>query len=120
VVDDNEDAAESLAELLQLTGNETHIANDGASALEAAEKLRPDIIFLDIGLPRMDGHAVARAIRAEPWGARIRLVALTGWGQPEDRLRSDEAGFDRHLVKPVDFDVLERLIAETAERATVG
>ena len=114
VVDDNHDAAESLAELLQLTGNETHIANDGASAVAAAESLRPDIVFLDIGLPRMDGHAVARAIRSQPWGRQMSLVALTGWGQPEDRIRSDEAGFDHHLVKPVDFTVLERLIAEAS------
>lgn len=117
VVDDNEDAAESLAELLQLSGNETHIANDGDQALDSAERLQPDVVFLDIGLPRMDGYAVARAIRGQPWGQQMKLVALTGWGQPEDRSRSAEAGFDHHLVKPVDVAVVERLLARTTPHA---
>lgn len=110
VVDDNVDAADSLAELLQLIGSETHVAHDGQQAIEMAEALRPDLIFLDIGLPRMDGYEVARRIRSTEWGAGTRLVALTGWGQAEDRARSEAAGIDEHLVKPVDFGVLEGLV----------
>lgn len=84
-----------------------------------AEALRPDLIFLDIGLPRMDGYEVARRIRASEWGATTRLVALTGWGQPEDHARSRAAGIDEHLVKPVDFSVLESLV-DGVHRGTTG
>jgi signal transduction histidine kinase len=111
VVDDNVDAAESLAELLQLLGHVTHTANEGAGALAMAAELRPEVILLDIGLPGMSGHDVARAIRDESWGAGVTLIALTGWGQSEDRDRSKDAGFDHHLVKPVDLEQLESLIA---------
>jgi CheY-like chemotaxis protein len=111
VVDDSEDGAESLAMLLQLSGHETHVAHDGVEALEAAEKLRPGVVLLDIGLPRLNGYEVCHRLRKEPWGKNVVLVALTGWGQEEDRHRSKEAGFDAHLVKPVDHDALLRLLA---------
>jgi PAS domain S-box-containing protein len=112
VVDDNADAAESLAELLTLIGNETYTAPDGETALERAAQLRPEVVLLDIGLPGISGHDVARAIRAEPWGGETMLIALTGWGQPEDRARSREAGFNHHLVKPVDLTNLEAILDE--------
>jgi len=111
IVDDSEDGAESLAMLLQLGGHETHIAHDGVEAIEAAEKLRPDVVLLDIGLPRLNGYEVCHRLRKEPWAKDLVLVALTGWGQEEDRHRSREAGFDAHLVKPVDHDALLRLLA---------
>ena len=111
VVDDSEDGAETLAMLLQFGGHETHKAHDGAEAIDLAERLRPDAVLLDIGLPGMNGYEVCRRIRKEPWGKEMVLVALTGWGQEEDRLRSKEAGFDAHMVKPVDFRVLLRLLA---------
>ena len=94
VVDDNRDSAESLAMLLKLTGNETHIAHDGLEAVEAAARFRPDVILLDIGLPKMNGYEAARRIREQPWGKNMVLVALTGWGQEEDRQKSKDAGFD--------------------------
>ncbi len=112
IVDDNEDGAESLSMLLDLCGNETHQAHDGVQALEAAERLRPDVVLLDIGLPGLNGYEVCRRIRQAPWGKDMILVALTGWGQEEDRSRSREAGFNAHVVKPVDHDELVKIIAE--------
>ena len=113
VVDDNEDAAKSLARLLtRLHGHDVRIAHEGPTALEAAEDYRPELILLDIGLPGMDGNEVARSIRRLPWGNDVVLIALTGWGQEEDRRRSSEAGFDHHLVKPVDPILLERLLVD--------
>ena len=102
VVDDNADAAESLSTLLALSGHETRVAHDGYRAIEQAEVFQPDVIFLDIGMPGMDGHETARRIREHAWGRDMVLVALTGWGQNEDRRRSKDAGFDVHLVKPAD------------------
>jgi len=113
VVDDNRDSAASLALLLNLTGCETHTAYDGLEALAAAEKFRPAVVLLDIGLPKLNGHEAARRIREQPWGKDMVLVALTGWGQDEDRRKSRDAGFDGHLVKPVDFAALMKLLAET-------
>jgi len=112
VVDDNRDSAESLAILLQLTGNETHTAYDGLEAVEAAATFKPEVVLLDIGLPKMNGFEAARKIREQPWGKTMVLVALTGWGQDEDRQKSREAGFDGHLVKPVDHAALTKLLAE--------
>ena len=112
VADDNNDALESLATLLQLSGHEVYTAANGAVALESAEQHRPEVALLDIGMPKLDGYEVARRIRAQPWGQRITLVALTGWGQDSDRRRSQEAGFDSHLVKPLDLDKLTELLAE--------
>jgi CheY-like chemotaxis protein len=111
VVDDNEDAAVSLAMLLDLGGNETRLAHDGEAALAAAESFRPDLILLDIGMPRMSGHEVCRRLREEPWGRDIKVIALTGWGQEQDRRKSAEAGFDGHLVKPVDPATLSELVS---------
>lgn len=112
VVDDNRDAAESLATLLQLSGHETRTVYDGVAAVEAAARFEPDVVLLDIGLPRLDGYAAARLIRAQHRDKRMTLVALTGWGLGEDRRRSDEAGFDAHMVKPVEPDALMRLLSE--------
>jgi signal transduction histidine kinase/DNA-binding response OmpR family regulator len=111
VVDDNFDAAESLAALLRVNGHEVRTAPDGISALEVAEGFRPDVVLLDIGLPRLDGYEVARRLRLRPGAEGVRLVSLTGYGQSEDRLRSREAGFDHHLVKPVSLAVLQALFA---------
>ena len=111
IVDDSLDGAESLSLLLQVNGYETHKAYDGIEAFDAADRLRPDAILLDIGLPRLNGYEACRRIRQQPWGARILLVALTGWGMDEDRNRSREAGFDSHLVKPVDGAVLLKLLS---------
>jgi CheY-like chemotaxis protein len=114
IVDDNPDGAESLAMLLELHGHETHKAHDGRDAIEAAERLRPDAVLLDIGLPNLDGYEVCRRLRGEPWGRNLLLIALTGWGQQEDRERSREAGFNNHLVKPVDHDALLALLTDRA------
>ena len=113
VVDDNRDSADSLAMLLGILGNEVRTAYDGVEGVEAATAFRPDLAFLDIGLPRLNGYDAARRIRLLPGGAKMILVALTGWGQEDDRRRSREAGFDHHLVKPVAPEELERLLAET-------
>ena len=119
IVDDNPDAATSLAMLLKITGNATETATDGRQAVQRAATYRPEIILLDIGLPKMSGYEVCRAIREQSWGKDIVIVALTGWGQDEDRRKSKEAGFDEHLVKPVDYNVLLRLLADSpAAKAT--
>ena len=111
VVDDNRDAAESLGMLLKYLGADVHTANDGPDALEALRNYRPSIMLLDIGMPGMDGFEVARRVRREPSGGDVTLIALTGWGQEEDRRRSKEAGFDHHLIKPVDLGALEQVLA---------
>lgn len=111
VVDDNRDAALSLAMLLQALGNETRIAHDGLTAIELAAQFRPRVVLLDIGMPELNGYDAARRIRAEPWGRDAVLVALTGWGQAEDRRRSREAGFDHHLVKPLEPSMLLAVLA---------
>ena len=118
VVDDNRDSAVSLAMLLKLTGNETQIAYDGLEAVAAAAAFRPDVVLLDIGLPKLNGYEVARKIREQPWGNGMVLVGLTGWGQEEDKRRSREVGFDHHLVKPLDLAVLEKLLARVASIET--
>jgi PAS domain S-box-containing protein len=112
VVDDNRDSAMSLAMLLKMTGNDTQLAHDGSEAVEKADAFRPDLILLDIGLPKMNGYDACRAIRNEPWGKNIVLVALSGWGQAEDRRKSQEAGFDLHLVKPVEYTVLSSFLTK--------
>ena len=112
VVDDNRDIVDSLALLLRLVGNQVETAGDGLAAVEAAGRYRPDLILLDIGMPRLDGYSACRQIRAQPWGRGMAIVALTGWGQEEDRRRSREAGFDGHLVKPVEPSALIALLAE--------
>jgi CheY-like chemotaxis protein len=102
IADDNQDALESLALMLRMEGHEVTCASDGEEALALAGQRRPEIVVLDVGMPKLDGCEVARRIRAESWGRSAILVALTGWGQDVDRRRSREAGFDMHLVKPVD------------------
>jgi PAS domain S-box-containing protein len=111
IVDDNVDSARSLAMLLELSGHETHTAHDGVAGLEAAERLAPDLVLLDIGLPGLNGYEVCRRIRQANWGQAMIVVALTGWGQEEDRSRSREAGFTAHLVKPVDLTAITRLLS---------
>jgi DNA-binding response OmpR family regulator len=108
VVDDSQDSAESLALLLELHGHEVRTAFAGPAALEAASTFLPEIVLLDIGLPGMDGYEVARRLRVEHDGCR--LIALTGYGREDDRERSREAGFDHHLVKPVDLAELTRVL----------
>jgi len=111
VVDDNVDAADSLAQLLEMLGNEVHTANDGEAGVEAAAAYRPDLILMDIGMPKLNGYEAARGIRQQPRGRGVVLVALTGWGQEDDRQKSSDAGFDFHLVKPVEFAALMKLLA---------
>ena len=114
VVDDNVDAAETLAMLLRLSGHHVRVAHDGPAALEAARSLPPEVVLLDIGMPGMDGYEVARRLRQLPGLAGAVLVALTGWGQEQDRRRSKEAGFDHHLTKPADPLALRELFAAPA------
>jgi len=111
VVDDNRDSADSLCELLQLRGNDAHTAHDGIEAVDAVIALQPDVVVLDIGLPRLNGYEVAQRIRQMEGWADIMLIAVTGWGQEEDRRRSKESGFDHHLTKPIEFSALLALLA---------
>ncbi|RPI15765.1 MAG: PAS domain S-box protein [Lysobacterales bacterium] len=110
IVDDNHDAADALAMLLRALGHEPRVAYDGATALQLASRFRPEFALLDIGMPEMDGHELARRLRNEPWGRTMHLAALTGWGQDEDRERAYRSGFDRHFTKPVDPAELEALL----------
>jgi len=110
VVDDNADSAVSLAMLLRMEGHETYTAHDGEAAIEAVEAHRPDVVLLDIGLPKVSGHDVCRHVRAQAWGKDIVMIAVTGWGQQSDRRESQDAGFDGHLVKPVDYARLAELL----------
>lgn len=117
VVDDNVDAAATLAELLTLTGHTVQLANSGARAVALAASFLPDVMFLDIGMPGMNGYQTARALRAVPDHEALLLVALTGWGGEDDRVQTSAAGFDHHLTKPVDLDAMLRLLAEHGARA---
>lgn len=117
IVDDNADAADTLALLLTEHGHATHIAYDGASALVAVSEFRPEVILLDLGLPDIDGIEVCKAVRAEPGGGDVTVVALSGWGQNRDKRRTAKAGFDAHLTKPADFAAVTHLLAE---RRAVG
>jgi CheY-like chemotaxis protein len=111
IVDDNEDSANSLAMILKLGGHETASVYTAVDALQRAAAFRPDVVLLDIGLPGMDGYEVAQKMRELPGLRDIRLVAVTGYGRSDDRLRAREAGFDDHLIKPVEYAVLERALA---------
>jgi PAS domain S-box-containing protein len=111
IVDDNRDAADSLATMLQMLGHEIDTAYDGLEAVQSAATLRPDVVVLDIGLPKMNGYEAARHLRGQPWGKDILLIALTGWGQDEDKRRAEEAGFDHHVTKPVTLAMLEGLLS---------
>ena len=112
IVDDNQDAARMLAALLRLKGQDVRVAHDGAGALALLQSERPDLVFLDLGMPGMDGYEVARRIRSQPELAAVKLAALTGWGQDEDRRRTSEAGFDCHLTKPLDAKTIDAVLAE--------
>jgi signal transduction histidine kinase/ActR/RegA family two-component response regulator len=112
VVDDNRDAADSLGMILQIMGNDLRTAYDGLEAVAITEDFRPDVALVDIGLPNLNGYGVAHRIRERTWGKNILLIALTGWGQDDDRQRSKEAGFDSHLVKPVEFASVMKLLAD--------
>ncbi len=116
VVDDNRDAAESLGMLLKLLGADVHIVFNGLDALEALTAFRPAVVLLDIGMPSMDGHEVARQIRQRPEFQDVTLIALTGWGQEEDRRLSRTAGFNFHLIKPVDAGALQTLLIAPEDR----
>lgn len=112
IVDDNQDNADSLSILLEMAGNKTYMAHDGLEAIAVIEEHRPEVVLLDIGLPKLDGHEVCRRIREQPWGKDIVMIALTGWGQDDDRRKSADAGFNGHLVKPVDYDNLLNLLSK--------
>src|SRR5690606_22267858 len=116
VVDDNRDAADALASLLELLGADVTVAYGGESALDAIRERRPRLALVDLGMPVVDGFELARRVRSDPTLDGVSLVALSGWGQDEDRRKSRAAGFDRHLVKPVDRGVLEELLAALGER----
>jgi signal transduction histidine kinase/ActR/RegA family two-component response regulator len=116
VVDDNRDAAESLGELLTLLGHHVRTAHDGEAALQEANAFRPNAVLLDIGLPRLNGYEVCKSIRGEPWSTDCLLIAISGWGQEADKLRAAQSGFDHHLTKPVEIDMLLRLLALQTDR----
>jgi CheY-like chemotaxis protein len=113
VVDDSRDGAESLAMMLELAGHDVALAYDGLEAIERAEQVRPDVILMDVGMPRLNGLDATRRIRQQPWGQSATIIALTGWGQECDREQSGKAGCDGHLVKPVKFEDLNRILAST-------
>ena len=111
VVDDHRASADGLGKLLRIKGHDVRTAHDGLAAVEVADEFRPDVVLLDIGLPKMNGYEVAQRIRQQPWGQGMVLIAVTGWGQEADRRHSQEAEFDHHLVKPVDPSALLLLLA---------
>jgi CheY-like chemotaxis protein/nitrogen-specific signal transduction histidine kinase len=120
IVDDNRDAAQSLALMLDLEGHEVRTAADGLEALEVAETFRPKVVLLDIGMPGIDGYETARRLRARPWAKTALLCAQTGWGQEDDKRKARSAGFDRHLVKPIDPEELNRILAEVCDEGRSG
>ena len=113
VVDDNPEIVMSLTALLGMSGNTMFSARDGEEAIEMAEQARPDVILLDLGLPKLDGFEVCRRIRQQAWGKEMVVVALTGWGHDEARTKTNQSGFDMHLVKPVDPETLFLVLAAT-------
>jgi PAS domain S-box-containing protein len=117
VADDSVDGAEAMAELLEAMGNEAHVTHDGLSVVELVERVRPELVLMDVGMPRQNGLDATRQIRQQPWGRQVTIIALTGWGQEADRQRSRAAGCDGHLVKPIDFQQLEKLLNELPARS---
>jgi CheY-like chemotaxis protein len=117
VADDNADAAQTFALLLSFSGHEVRIAHDGDEALAVGRDFHPDVAFLDIGMPRMDGYELAGRMRAEEWGREVTLIALTGHGGHEARIRAHDAGFDRHLTKPIDPQEVQSLLTASVPRA---
>ena len=120
MVDDSADAADMMRTLLELHGHEVRVAYDGFTALAVAAEFRPDIGLFDIGLPTMSGHELARRVREDPRTRAMYLIAVTGWGQEEDRQRSRQHGFDAHLTKPADHDAIRHLVAGAAKRGPRG
>src|SRR5215217_547394 len=120
VVDDNHDSAMSLAMMLSIMGHDTRTAHDGESAVVTAESFLPEVVLLDIGLPKLNGYEVAQRIRKQAWGQSMFLIAVTGWGQEEDRQRSSEVGLNVHMVKPVEPAALERLLSDLRTNDDVG
>ena len=118
LVDDNADSSEPLSLLLQAKGHETRVSTDGEEAIHVADDFRPTCVVLDLGLPRMDGYEVARRLRERPYGEELVLVALTGWAGRDVRTKAADAGFDYHLVKPVNWEELERIV-ETGARQSI-
>jgi PAS domain S-box-containing protein len=118
VVDDNRAAAQMLGTLVQMFGNEVRLASDGCEAIRIAEEFLPEVILMDIGMPEMNGYEAARHIRRQPWSAGMKLIALTGWGQDEDRRKTKEAGFDYHLVKPAEPAELQRLLGPVEQKVS--
>ncbi len=114
IADDNRDAAESLAMLLQMEGHEVTVVHDGREAVTAFEKVRPDAALLDIGMPGLNGYEIARLIRRAPHGRDVTLIAVTGWGQENDKARATDAGFNHHFTKPVEPDAITALLARPA------
>ena len=112
IVDDNQDAAEMLALMMEAWGQTTRVAHDGLAALQAGAEFHPEVVLLDIGLPGLDGYETARRMRAADWGRHATLVAVTGWGRDSDIARTQDAGFDHHLVKPVSPEVLYSLVIQ--------
>jgi CheY-like chemotaxis protein len=116
VVDDYGDSADTLAELLGFDGNDVRVAHDGLEALEIAENFRPRVALLDLGMPKLNGYETASKIREQPWGEKMFLVAVTGWGEEAVMERTKEAGFDAHILKPVDYSKLSKLLADFLSR----
>jgi CheY-like chemotaxis protein len=114
IVDDNDASVTLLSLLVKNFGNDVRVARDGEEALDVARQFQPEVVFMDLGMPKLDGYGACRLIRQEPWGQQVMLVALTGWGQDAHRQRTKEAGFDYHLVKPADPNELRRLLSQTS------
>ena len=116
LVDDNRDVVRAFARLVRALGHDVEVTFSGDEALVAAERFRPDVVLMDVGLPGLDGYETAAALRSTPWGETAMLIAITGWAREADRQRAYEAGFDRHLVKPIEPHVLEALLCEAKGR----
>lgn len=116
VIDDNRDAADTLGTLLRVQGHDVRVEYDGAGGIREAQAFRPQVILLDIGLPGTNGYDVCRALRQQPWGRSALIIAMTGWGQEEDRRNSRDAGFDHHLVKPAKPQLVDSLLQDLARR----
>jgi CheY-like chemotaxis protein len=116
VVDDNETIRMMSQRMIEMLGHTVRTASDGEEAVAVAEEFRPEIVLMDLGMPNMDGCEAARQIRQKDWGQEITLVALSGWGQEKDRLKSEAAGFDHHLVKPAASADIKRVIAQTEQK----
>jgi CheY-like chemotaxis protein len=115
IADDNRDGAESMGMLLEMAGYQIHVAHTGRDAVAMAALYRPHVAILDIGMPGLSGYEVAKLMRAEAWGSRMVLIAMTGWGHDGDKRKANEAGFDHHVTKPVDPELLERLVMQASQ-----